>query len=228
MTHNSDSHSIATSQVHVLFIHAATRYSSLFHCLIEISWIANLRPIIRHNFCAMAVPSHVLSWTRDQYEISTDPSLIPLDALNNLFSSDDFHWGKPLPVEVLQVMLEKSTCFVLYETCDDLDHSAQTPPNPQCRRRRRLIGFGRWITDMVTVAYLTDVYIVRERRNQGLGAWMMQCVDETFRSMPHLRGMILIVDRGSEPETLYRKHLAMDDLESPAFLMDRKGRGAAC
>lgn len=56
---------------------------------------------------------------------------------------------------------------------------------------------------------------------------MMACIDETFRSMEHLRGMILIVDRGGGEELLYRKYLGMEDVKSPAILLDRKGRGSA-
>jgi hypothetical protein len=185
----------------------------------------------------------VYSWTKQNYEISTDPSLIALDALNDLFDSADFHWGRGLPLEELQALVQRSLCFVLYEVTDDdvgvsdmsrsvppaerhNDISGDQPPPPR-QGRRRLIGFARWITDMVTVAYLTDVYILPSCRNRGLGAWMMRCIDETFDSMKHMRGMILIADRGSNSESLYRRHLSMDDLESPGFLMDRKGRGAA-
>jgi len=167
---------------------------------------------------AARTPMPVLSWTRDNYEISTDPSLIALDALNDLFGSVDLSWAKPLPLEVLQAMIQNSLCFVLYQV--EIGGAAS-------QASRRLIGFARWISDMVTVAYMTDVYIMPEYRNRGLGVWMVQCVDETFQSMPYLRGMVLIADRGSAAETLYRKHLGMQDLESPGFLMDRKGRGAA-
>jgi hypothetical protein len=90
-----------------------------------------------------------------------------------------------------------------------------------------LIGFARFITDLVTVNYLTDVYILHEYRSRRLGVWLMECIDEVFVSIPHLRGMILIADRGSPPEEFYRKYLAMGDLAGRAFCMDRKGQGGA-
>ncbi|KAI1609131.1 putative GNAT family acetyltransferase [Exophiala viscosa] len=163
------------------------------------------------------------TWTRDNYLISTDPSIIPLDALNDIFASDDFHWGLPLPIEHLRTLVHKSICFALYEVTNV---SAGDEHSNESQQRRKLIGFARWITDMVTVNYLTDVYILPEYRSKHLGAWMMECIDEVFTAMPHVRGMILIADRGSPTEALYRKYLAMVDLESPGFLMDRKGRGA--
>ena len=165
----------------------------------------------------------IISWRRDDnFVISTDPSLIPLDDLNEFFNS--MEWAKPLPDEELRNTVQRSLCFALYETLEVENHSGH---NSGGSRQRKLIGFARWITDMVTVAYLTDVYILPSHQGKGLGTWMMGCIDETFKSLEHLRGMILIVQPGSRSELLYRKHLAMDDLESPAILLDRKGRGSA-
>lgn len=154
-----------------------------------------------------------LTWTlENKFEISTNPSLIPLSTLNEMFASSEMPWAKPLPIAELQALIDRSLCFALYEI-----NSSD----------RKLIGLSRWISDFVTVAYLTDVYILPAYRSRGLGKWMMRCVDETFKSMEHLRGMILIVNRGSPEEVLYRKYLDMDDLSSPAILLDRKGRGSA-
>lgn len=170
----------------------------------------------------MAAQKPTTAWKKENYEISTDPSLIPFEQLNQLFDSDDFHWGKSLPPEELRTMVQASLCFVLYEITDASHGTlSESPP------RRKVIGFSRWIWDRVTVAYLTDVVISSEYRGRRLGVWMMECIDETFKSLPHLRGMILIVDRGSPIETFYRKHLSMEDLDAPGILMDRKGRGTA-
>ena len=155
----------------------------------------------------------ILSWSREgRFEISTDPNQIPLSGLNEIFSSSEVGWAKPLPDAELQNVIDRSLFFALYKI-----HNSD----------RKLIGISRWISDFVTVAYLTDVYIDPSYRSLGLGKWMMSCIDETFRSMEHLRGMILIVDRGSGEETLYRKYLGMEDLKSPGIMLDRKGRGSA-
>lgn len=152
-----------------------------------------------------------LSWTHAQgFQLSTNPDQIPLSTLNDFFS--DMPWAKPLPQATLRSLVHQSLCFALYEVHDS---------------DRKLIGISRWISDFVSVAYLTDVYLLPAYRSQGLGKWMMACIDETFRSMEHLRGMILIVDRGGGEELLYRKYLGMEDVKSPAILLDRKGRGSA-
>ncbi|KAK5051352.1 hypothetical protein LTR84_003004 [Exophiala bonariae] len=151
------------------------------------------------------------SWTHEQgFQLSTNPNQIPLSDLNDFFS--DMPWANPLPEAALRNLIRQSLCFALYDV-HNADH--------------KLVGIARWISDFVSVAYLTDVYLLPAYRSQGLGKWMMSCIDETFHSMEHLRGMILIVDRGGGEEILYRKYLGMDDLQSPAILLDRKGRGSA-
>jgi GNAT superfamily N-acetyltransferase len=55
------------------------------------------------------------------------------------------------------------------------------------------IGLARLITDTVTFAYLTDVYILPEYQNLGLGAWMMDCIVQTMSDdMPYLRRLMLV------------------------------------
>lgn len=60
----------------------------------------------------MASPSE---WYRDQYLISTSPSLIQPAAINEAFGSDFTYWAKQVEESLLKKMLEKSLCFGLYE-----------------------------------------------------------------------------------------------------------------
>lgn len=39
-----------------------------------------------------------------------------------------------------------------------------------------LVGCARVVTDFVSVAYLTDVFILPEHRGRGVGSWMMECL----------------------------------------------------
>ena len=39
------------------------------------------------------------------------------------------------------------------------------------------IGLARLITDYVTIAYLTDVYVLEEYQGKGLGTWLLGAVD---------------------------------------------------
>ncbi len=179
----------------------------------------------------MASPSKMplLSWRRDddRYLISTDSSLIPLDTLNDdIFGSEDFTWGKSLPTKQLQTLLRQSLCFALYDLAPAPSPSQASPSQSAQATSPRLIGFARLITDLTTVHYLTDVFLLSAYRSRGLGVWMMHCIDEVFTSTEHLRGMILIVDRGSTNEAFYRKYLSMGEIAGDGYCMDRKGKGA--
>lgn len=103
--------------------------------------------------------------------------------------------------------------------------AGSTPCERSDVRGRRLVGLTRWITDHVSVVYLNDVYILPEYRGRGLAKWVLSCVDEVFSEMQWCRGMILIVNKGSNEERLYRQYLGMHNLEGDAILLDRKGRG---
>ncbi|KAM0723470.1 hypothetical protein Q7P37_000456 [Cladosporium fusiforme] len=154
-------------------------------------------------------------WQRDGYFITTNPSSIPLEQLNHIFSQDDFSWGKPLSEDQLKAMINSSTCFALFEINKDI--RSGTP---------QLCGFGRWITDHVTVVYVNDIYIMEKHRGKGLAKWMLGCMNEHLKTMPDLRGTIMIVEKDTPTMLLYKRHFAMEDLEAPNILLDRKGPGS--
>lgn len=157
----------------------------------------------------MALPS---PQTRGAYTLTNLTSSIPLPQLNALFSQPDFHWGKPLSVPQLQKMLNNSICFAILTNTDT--------------EQQEIVGFGRMITDHVSVAYINDIYIKQSHRNKGLASWMLECMDEALSSMPDLRGTIMIAERGSGAERLYKARLGMEELGGRDVLLDRKGRGA--
>ncbi|KAF4337438.1 GNAT family n-acetyltransferase, partial [Fusarium beomiforme] len=115
------------------------------------------------------------SWRRDEFLISTDPSLIPVDAVSNVFSSDEFYWAKPLPEDATREMLQNSLCFGLYDT--DQDSPPPSPGNPTKEKSStpKFIGIARCITDFATVIYITDVWVDPAYRSEGLGTWLMEC-----------------------------------------------------
>lgn len=91
----------------------------------------------------------------------------------------------------------------------------------------QLIGLGRWVTDDVTVVYVNDIYVAPEHRGKGLAKWMLACMNEVLDMMRDLRGTIMIVERNTSTEQLYRRHFAMEELVASDMLLDRKGPGAA-
>ena len=102
--------------------------------------------------------------------ISTDPGLMDMSAVFEFLSQAK--WWADLTEESLDRALRNSLCFSLIEG-------------------GRQIGLARVITDYVTYAYLCDVFIVEERRRQGLGSWLIRCVLE-HPNLKHLKRVALI------------------------------------
>jgi GNAT superfamily N-acetyltransferase len=94
---------------------------------------------------------------RDNFTISTDPGVLDTSAVFGFLAQAK--WWTELTEESLDRALRNSLCFSLIEG-------------------DRQIGLARVVTDYVTYAYLCDVYIVEERRRQGLGSWLIRCVLE--------------------------------------------------
>lgn len=203
------------------------------------------------------------TWTRDGFLISTDPSLIPLDALNKAFASEAMYWASPLPEPAMRDMLDNGLNFGLYsptpvppaaedQGADTL--SASLPPdvadtlheiaghvrpewstrttaarsqsgsaNQQSQEEGQpsLIGFARLITDRVTFAWLTDVYTLPEWQGQGLGKWLISCVQELVEDMPHLRRSMCIVGHGKDKGVGFYGSLMKVSLPAPKVVTKR-------
>lgn len=89
------------------------------------------------------------------------------------------------------------------------------------------IGFARVITDEVTFAYLTDVYVLEGHQGKGLGSWLMECVDEEFASWPHLRRVMLMANL-KEGEAFYAK-MGMSQFkqgENGFAILNKRGKGS--
>jgi len=77
------------------------------------------------------------------------------------------------------------------------------------------------------MAYLTDVFVIPEYQGYGLGRWLMQCINETLNTWPHLRSAMLFAG-GEQAQKFYKETLGMqtfvpgvDGLE----LMEKRGPG---
>jgi GNAT superfamily N-acetyltransferase len=139
---------------------------------------------------------------KDYFVISTDPDLLDANAVFGFL--EQAQWWTGLTRESLDRALRNSLCFSLLEDS-------------------RQIGFARVITDCVTYAYLCDVYIVEERRKQGLGSWLIRCVLE-HPDLKHLKRVALITH---DAQTFY---LALDfrfTLHSNCY-MERLQEIASC
>ncbi|KAG8672236.1 hypothetical protein FPOAC1_005498 [Fusarium poae] len=160
-----------------------------------------------------------LSWTRDKFYISTDPSLFPLSQLKDIFDSSTFYWANSLPPDAFREALDNSVSFGVYEQ----PQSDDTPSDV------KLVGIARLVTDYVTFAYLTDVWVDPTLQGKGLGSWLIRCVQEVVDSMPHLRRTILFTGDWERSVPFYEKLMDMSLMESKKgeglAVMESKGRG---
>ncbi|EXJ82601.1 hypothetical protein A1O3_06414 [Capronia epimyces CBS 606.96] len=93
-----------------------------------------------------------------------------------------------------------------------------------------LIGFARAITDRVTFFYLTDVYVAPEWQGQGLGGWLIRCVQELAEDMPYLRRTMCIIGHKGDnsPLEFYRKLMKMEPLGVGDKAMVLSWNGPGC
>jgi len=138
-------------------------------------------------------------WRRGNYVISTDPSMLDLDAVHGFLQRS--YWASERPLETVKRSVEHSLNFGLYQ-----------------ERDRRQIGFARVVTDLATFAWLCDVFIDEAHRGQGLGVWLMQTVVDH----PELRCMRLWVLGTRDAHRLYEK-IGFTPLSVPEKWMQKLG-----
>jgi N-acetylglutamate synthase-like GNAT family acetyltransferase len=104
------------------------------------------------------------------YIISTDPNWVDVDVVWR-FLSEESYWARGVPREMVQRSLSHSIPFGVYEV---------GPPSV-----RKQVGFARVVSDRATFAYLADVFILTEHRNQGLSKRLLEAV----LAHPELQGL---------------------------------------
>jgi GNAT superfamily N-acetyltransferase len=90
----------------------------------------------------------------------------------------------------------------------------------------RQIGLARLITDDVSFAYLTDVYVLEEFQGKGLGAWLIESVEAHISQWPELRRVLLL---SSHSGNLYEEKLGVKPFsqgESGMQIFSKVGKGS--
>ncbi len=102
---------------------------------------------------------------KGEYLLSTDKSKLDLKMIHEFLSTES-HWAKNIPYERVKKSIENSLCFGLYHG-------------------EKQIGFARVISDYSTIAYLGDLFILKDHRGKGLSRWML----EVIMNHPDLTGL---------------------------------------
>lgn len=155
-----------------------------------------------------SIPSR--TWRRDKSEffISTEQSLLSIEAVNQAYARDFIYWGQPFDEDVLRQMLYGCMSFGVYRQIPP--PQSQNEPDIPSAENTEQIGLARMITDGVTFGYLTDVYVLPEYQSYGLGRWLIECVSEVFskQNMPHIRRNMLLTS-DERLQKFYAKILGM-------------------
>lgn len=164
----------------------------------------------------------VREWTRDSYKISTDPALLSPQELNEVvFAAETTYWAQPLPEDVVRTMIDQSLNFGLYDTSTPRLSSAAAAGSAGGAATERtpkagaLVGYARCITDYTTFMYMTDVFVHPSRQGQGLGAWLVACVNEVVDSMPHLRRIVALTTDWERSVPFYARNMGMTTIDTP-------------
>ena len=115
------------------------------------------------------------------YTISTERNKLDLKFIHQ-FLSTQAYWCLNIPFATVKRSVENSLCFGVY-------HGDQQ------------VGFARVITDYATIAYLGDVFVVREHRGRGLSK---ELIGEIMRH-PDLQGLRRWILLTSDAHGLYRQ-----------------------
>jgi len=128
--------------------------------------------------------------------ISTEKSRLDLDMLHD-FLSTKAYWSLHLPRAVMERSIAHSLCFGVYDGA-------------------RQIGFARVVSDLATVAYLGDVFIVEAYRNRGLGKWLIA----TVMNHPDLAGLRRWMLLTRDAHALYRQ-AGWKEIADPSRWMEK-------
>jgi GNAT superfamily N-acetyltransferase len=117
--------------------------------------------------------------THVEYEISDDPARLDLDAVERLLRGT--YWAATRPREVIAQSIERSLSLGAYH-------------------RGTLVGFGRVVTDGLTIAWICDVVIDEAHRGTGLGKALVDAI-VTHPEIANVRQLLATRDA----HTLYEK-----------------------
>ena len=130
------------------------------------------------------------------YLISTAKEKLDRKFIHHFLSSES-GWSNGMPFDTLNKSIENSLNFGLYHEGNQ-------------------IGFARVISDLSTIAYLGDVFILDKYRGRGLSKWLMQAI-MSHKDLQNLRRWILLTNTA---EWLYSKY-GFTKLPNPENYMEK-------
>ncbi|MEP7361417.1 MAG: GNAT family N-acetyltransferase [Chloroflexota bacterium] len=136
------------------------------------------------------------TWTRGDFEVSTDPARVDL-AVTHGFLTSDAHWSEAVPMEIVERAIANSIVFGAYKG------AAQ-------------VGFLRVVSDRATFAWIGDVFVLPDHRGQGLSKFLMECAI----GHPELQGLRRWMLATRDAHGLYKRY-GFTELHDATRFMER-------
>ena len=114
--------------------------------------------------------------------ISSDPAKLDRKLIHTFLSTESY-WARRIPFDVVDRSIDGSLNFGMYEGADQ-------------------IGYGRFITDRATFAFLRDVFVLESHRGRGLGAWLI----ETMLAHPDVQSLRRVMLATRDAHGLYQRY----------------------
>jgi GNAT superfamily N-acetyltransferase len=127
--------------------------------------------------------------------VSTDKNKLNVPFIQNFLK--DTYWAKDRTIEVVQISIDNSLCFGIYLNDEQ-------------------IGFARVITDLVSIAYLMDVFIIEEHRGKGYSTILINAM----MTEPKLQQIKIWGLATLDAHFLYKK-FGFTEVVNPEKLMER-------
>ncbi|GAA5217438.1 GNAT family N-acetyltransferase [Corallincola platygyrae] len=129
------------------------------------------------------------------YHISLNSQEMDLDMIHRFLRNS--YWAKNIPKQVVATAIANSFCVGAF------DQSSQ-------------VGFARLVTDRATFAYLADVFVLSEYRQQGISKRML----DTLLSQPEVQNLRRVMLVTADAHGLYRG-FGFTDAKHPERMMER-------
>lgn len=133
--------------------------------------------------------------TNGDYTVSTDDSLLDVDAIHSFLTTS--YWSEGVSRDAVARSIRHSMPFGVYKS-------------------GKQVGFARVITDRHMLAYIADVYVDEAHRGNGLGKLLM----EAMLTHPELQAVKRWLLGTRDAHGLYRQ-LGFSDLAKPERWMER-------
>jgi GNAT superfamily N-acetyltransferase len=131
------------------------------------------------------------------FEICTDKSKIDIDAVCRYLQQESY-WANSRSRGDILKSIEHSKCYAM-------------------SRSGILVGFARVVTDYVTIAYLADVFVIKDFQGQGYGRHLL----DSICSDAELEGLRMIL-LTKDAHGFYEKHGFTQDDWLKGLIMQRK------